>query len=101
MDSVLLLRQCREKCNPAVFGSWMNISKSVDQWVLWLSDVGEIAKSNLRKEADGRGVDPDPLVFARRVASSRGYVSTTSGRLAAGTYRRSSARMKATVAAAD
>nr|WP_249802755.1 hypothetical protein [Bradyrhizobium sp. 44] len=44
--------------------------KSVDQSVLWLSDVGEIAKSNLRKEAKGRGVDPDRLVFARRVASS-------------------------------
>ncbi|WP_027567296.1 hypothetical protein [Bradyrhizobium sp. URHA0013] len=58
------------KINPAVFGSWMNILKSVDQSVLWLSDVGEIAKSNLRKEAKGRGVDPDRLVFARRVASS-------------------------------
>ncbi|CUT15420.1 hypothetical protein BF49_6500 [Bradyrhizobium sp.] len=63
--------------------------------------MGEIAKSNLRKEAEGRGVDRDRLVFARRVAPSRGYVSTISGRLAAGTYRRSSARMKTTVAAAD
>jgi protein O-GlcNAc transferase len=31
---------------------------------------GRYRKSNLRKEAKGRGVDPDRLVFARRVASS-------------------------------
>lgn len=30
------------KINPAVFGSWMNILKSADQSVLWLSDAGEI-----------------------------------------------------------
>ncbi|MDH2345592.1 tetratricopeptide repeat protein [Bradyrhizobium sp. SSUT77] len=63
------------KINPAVFGCWMNILKSVDQSVLWLSDVGEIAKSNLRKEAMGLGVDPDRLVFARRVASSSEHLA--------------------------
>ena len=56
------------KINPAVFGSWMKILKSVDQSVVWLSDVGEIAKSNLRKEAKGRSVDPRLMV---RPAKSR------------------------------
>jgi predicted O-linked N-acetylglucosamine transferase (SPINDLY family) len=63
------------KINPAVFGCWMNILKGVDQSVLWLSDVGEIAKSNLRKQAKGLGVDPDRLVFARRVASSSEHLA--------------------------
>ena len=54
------------KINPAVFGSWMKILKSVDQSVVWLSDVGEIAKSNLRKEAKGRGVDPRLMVRPAR-----------------------------------
>ncbi len=63
------------KINPAVFDSWMNILKGVDQSILWLSDVGEIAKSNLRKEAKIRGVDPDRLVFARRVASSSEHLA--------------------------
>jgi predicted O-linked N-acetylglucosamine transferase (SPINDLY family) len=63
------------KINPAVFDSWMNILKGVDQSILWLSDVGEVAKSNLRKEAKIRGVDPDRLVFARRVASSSEHLA--------------------------
>lgn len=63
------------KINPAVFGSWMNILKRVDRSVLWLSDVGEIAKSNLRKQASGQGVDPDRLVFAGRVASSADHLA--------------------------
>ncbi|WP_161491954.1 tetratricopeptide repeat protein [Bradyrhizobium centrolobii] len=57
------------KINRSVFGSWMNILRSVDRSVLWLSDMGEIARSNLRKEAKALGVDPDRLVFAKHVSS--------------------------------
>jgi protein O-GlcNAc transferase len=63
------------KINRSVFGCWMNILRSVDQSVLWLSDIGEIAKSNLRKEAKAAGVDPDRLVFAKRVASSSDHLA--------------------------
>lgn len=63
------------KINPAVFGSWMKILKRVERSVLWLSDVGEIAKSNLRKHASDLGVDPDRLVFAGRVASSSEHLA--------------------------
>jgi predicted O-linked N-acetylglucosamine transferase (SPINDLY family) len=57
------------KINPSVFGRWMNIVKNIDQSILWLSDMAETAKSNLRKEAQGLGVNPDRLVFARHVSS--------------------------------
>ncbi|WFU28641.1 tetratricopeptide repeat protein [Bradyrhizobium sp. CB1717] len=63
------------KINPSVFGSWMNILKSVDLSVLWLSDMGEMAKSNLRKEAGRLGIDPDRLVFAKRLSSSSDHLA--------------------------
>jgi protein O-GlcNAc transferase len=63
------------KINPSVFGSWMNILKRVDQSVLWLSDMAENSKSNLRKEAGRRGIDPDRLVFARRLPSSSEHLA--------------------------
>ncbi|QOG22474.1 hypothetical protein FOM02_39525 [Bradyrhizobium sp. SEMIA] len=63
------------KINPSVFGSWMNILKRVDQSVLWLSDMAENARSNLRKEAGRRGIDPDRLVFARRLPSSSEHLA--------------------------
>jgi hypothetical protein len=86
----------------------MNILKSVEQSVLWLSDVGDIAKPNLRKEAKGRGVDPDlqeshlaPSLFDAALYTRRLETAYEAmyQRLAAGSYRRSSARMRTTVAA--
>lgn len=56
------------KINRTVFHSWMNILRKVDESVLWLSDTGELAKLNLRKEAEGLGIDPDRLVFAKRLS---------------------------------
>jgi predicted O-linked N-acetylglucosamine transferase (SPINDLY family) len=63
------------KINRSVFDCWMNILRRVDQSVLWLSDMGEIAKSNLRKEAKHLGVDPDRLVFAGRLSSLSGHLA--------------------------
>ena len=34
--------------------------------MLWLSDVSDIAKRNLVREAQRRGVAPERLIFARR-----------------------------------
>lgn len=63
------------KLNPAVFGCWMNVLRRVDQSVLWLSDVGENARSNLRNQARSRGIDPDRLIFAKRVPSSSEHLA--------------------------
>lgn len=63
------------KINRSVFDSWVNILGKVDHSVLWLSDMGEAAKSNLRKAAKDRGVDPDRLVFARRLSSSSEHLA--------------------------
>ena len=52
------------KVTPSVFDSWMKILKRIEGSVLWLFKNNEEAVSNLRKEAEIRGVDPDRLVFA-------------------------------------
>jgi predicted O-linked N-acetylglucosamine transferase (SPINDLY family) len=57
------------KLNPRVFRSWMTILDGVNGSVLWLSDMHATARQNLREEAKRRGIDPDRLVFAKRVPS--------------------------------
>ncbi len=52
------------KIGPAVFAAWMRILSRVPGSVLWLQDGGEAAAANLRREAEGQGIDPERLVFA-------------------------------------
>jgi predicted O-linked N-acetylglucosamine transferase (SPINDLY family) len=50
-----------------VFDRWMRILSQVDHSVLWLlSDIGE-TKANLQREASARNIDPQRLIFAKRV----------------------------------
>ena len=56
------------KITPPVFERWMRLLRDVDGSVLWLLDGGTEVSANLRREAQARGVvDPERLVFARRV----------------------------------
>jgi predicted O-linked N-acetylglucosamine transferase (SPINDLY family) len=55
------------KITPEIFDRWMVILRKIDSSVLWLLDTGELAKRNLRSEAQSRGVDPRRLVFAPKV----------------------------------
>jgi len=57
------------KITPDTFASWMRILTAVQGSVLWLSANNPTAQSNLRREAAMRGVDPERLIFAARVAS--------------------------------
>ena len=50
-----------------VFDAWMAVLTEVEGSVLWLSEVGDATKSNLREHAQARGVDPSRLIFAPRV----------------------------------
>lgn len=56
------------KITPAVFECWMRLLKQVEGSVLWLFEDNASAASNLRKEAQARGLNPERLVFARRMA---------------------------------
>jgi predicted O-linked N-acetylglucosamine transferase (SPINDLY family) len=54
------------KITPEVFDCWMRILGRVTGSVLWLLKDNAAAVSNLRREAAGRRVDPQRLVFAER-----------------------------------
>jgi protein O-GlcNAc transferase len=56
------------KIGPEVFGAWMRVLKAVPGSVLWLAEPSRWAVDNLRAEARGRGVAPERLVFAPRLA---------------------------------
>lgn len=57
------------KITPKVFDSWMRILLSTNEQnsVLWLFVENVMAATNLRKEAEKRGVNSDRLIFATRM----------------------------------
>ena len=55
------------KIVPAIFDSWMRIFLQAGDSVLWLFEDNDDASTNLRKEAAARNVNPERLVFARRL----------------------------------
>jgi predicted O-linked N-acetylglucosamine transferase (SPINDLY family) len=52
------------KLGPETFDIWMRLLHGVAGSVLWLSDPGPAATTNLRREAEARGVTADRLIFA-------------------------------------
>jgi len=55
------------KITPDVFSLWMRILRRVDKAVLWLLGDNPEVEVNLRREAQRCDVDPDRLVFAKRL----------------------------------
>ena len=55
------------KITPHIFDIWMRLLREVAGSVLWLSGANAFAISNLQREAQARGIDPNRLVFAPRV----------------------------------
>lgn len=52
------------KLNPALFGVWMTILRTVEHSVLWLAGENDLQMQNLRDAARAHGVSPQRLVFA-------------------------------------
>jgi predicted O-linked N-acetylglucosamine transferase (SPINDLY family) len=59
------------KISPDVFDIWMRILGRVEGSVLWLLEDNPCAVENLRKQAARRGIEPQRLVFAKRVPVDR------------------------------
>ena len=55
------------KILPATFDVWMRILQRIPGSVLWLLEDNATASTNLRAEAQARGIDPARLVFAQRI----------------------------------
>jgi protein O-GlcNAc transferase len=56
------------KITPQLFDIWCRLLNAVPESVLWLLQDNASAVINLRQEAQARGVSPDRLVFAPRIA---------------------------------
>jgi protein O-GlcNAc transferase len=56
------------KLNPTVFDLWMGLLQDTPRSVLWLRG-GESVQANLRREAAARGVAPERLIFAPKIAA--------------------------------
>ena len=55
------------KIVPDTFAIWMRILNRVEGSVLWLLEDNPSASTNLRKEAERRGIAPERLIFAGRL----------------------------------
>jgi predicted O-linked N-acetylglucosamine transferase (SPINDLY family) len=55
------------KITAPIFDIWMRLLRSVEGSVLWLIDSNPTAISNLRREAEARGVKSHRLVFAPKL----------------------------------
>lgn len=56
------------KITPPVFGVWMRLLAAVPGGVLWLLEDNRWAVEHLRREAVVRGIEPERLVFCKRVS---------------------------------
>jgi protein O-GlcNAc transferase len=55
------------KITPHIFDVWMRLLQRVPGSVLWLLADNPTVEGNLRREAEGRGVDAGRLIFAPRI----------------------------------
>jgi protein O-GlcNAc transferase len=58
------------KITPALFDVWMRLLRQVDGSLLWLLGGSAAVESNLRREAQARGIAADRLIFAARLGYS-------------------------------
>jgi len=56
------------KIDPRMFDVWMRLLGAVPGSVLWLLKSNDLAEANLKAEAEARGIDPNRLVFAGKMA---------------------------------
>lgn len=63
------------KISPEIFDVWMSLLIQTPQSVLWLSKPSADAMKNLKEAAAQRGVDPNRLVFAKRVPARVDHLS--------------------------
>ena len=55
------------KITPDVYDIWMKLLKKIDGSVLWLIKNSDKGADNLKKEAFRRGVNPNRIIFAKRM----------------------------------
>jgi predicted O-linked N-acetylglucosamine transferase (SPINDLY family) len=66
------------KIIPPMFDVWMRLLREVEQSMLWLSPADADAVTNLRREAERRGVDGGRLLFAPFAAEAEDHLARLS-----------------------
>jgi predicted O-linked N-acetylglucosamine transferase (SPINDLY family) len=66
------------KIEPVMFDVWMEILHRVPNSILWLRQLEETAQMNLRRVAKDKGIEPERLVFAKRIPSKEEYLQRLS-----------------------
>ena len=56
------------KITPKEFDIWMRLLSKIDGSVLWLIETNNLSEVNLKVEAKKRGIEPDRLIFAKKIA---------------------------------
>lgn len=75
-EGLVLASFCQtRKINPPVFDRWMEALRHHPRAVLWLASGHPQAITNLRREAEARGVSGDRLVFALPVPSDADHLA--------------------------
>ena len=66
------------KIGPSMFDVWTRLLKGVEGSVLWLSAMNDVARDNLRREAEARGVEGGRLIFAPYLAENDRHLARLS-----------------------
>jgi protein O-GlcNAc transferase len=63
------------KIQPEIFSCWMNLLKSIEGSVLWLTTPSKKAIKNLQTACEDSGVNPSRLIFAKKEIERRDHLS--------------------------
>jgi protein O-GlcNAc transferase len=63
------------KFTPEVFDIWCRLLKSVPDSVLWLSAPSPVAETNLRREAETRGVSSERIIMANKLETVEAHLA--------------------------
>ena len=65
----------RYKITPDMFGSWMKILSQVENSYLWIATENQVVMTNLRSEAEKRGISNSRLIFAPRMTEKSDHMA--------------------------
>lgn len=72
---VFACHNAAHKISPEIFDVWMRLLQTVPGSVLWLRSMESLAMGNLWHEAKARGVAPERVVFAPRMARTEDHLA--------------------------
>lgn len=56
-----------QKITPHMFDIWMRLLNKIEGSVLWLFEANELCKSNIQREIIARKIDPNRIIFAKKL----------------------------------